>query len=111
MARSFLERLGALLGDWAASEEHRGAEHAGTVETASANRVPGATFGGEKQGGVVLARQLGINLSLTFSVINFSHNTECPDLGVICLTRQEPEITHHLKMYFLEFRPSFEYGP
>ncbi|HLL55897.1 MAG TPA: hypothetical protein VK447_20205 [Myxococcaceae bacterium] len=54
--------------------------------------------------------QLSVNLTLMATAIHLVHREDCPEIGPVCQTRDEPPQLHDQNFYIAELRPILEYG-
>jgi hypothetical protein len=65
---------------------------------------------GRGAGTSVRPGEVSATLNLTTTAINVVHSEDCPDIGPICLEREEPPQLHDQMFYVAELRPIVEVG-
>jgi hypothetical protein len=54
--------------------------------------------------------EVSVALSLTGTTMNVVHEDRCPDIGPVCLERDEPPQLHDQQFYSFELRPIVAVG-
>ncbi len=54
--------------------------------------------------------KLSVSLTAMGTAIHLVHREDCPEIGPVCATRDEPPQLHNQRFYIAELRPILEYG-
>jgi len=65
---------------------------------------------GRGAGAVLRPGELATTVNLTATALNVVHSEACPEIGPICLEREEPPQLHDQRFYVAELRPILELG-